>query len=234
MEAGLTAGAVGAICWFVAYILIIRRGFMDKSSAMPLVALCANLSWEFIFSFIHPPTNCPADMVIVIEGFGRFTREITPNAAQEIVNFVWFVMDLFIVGAYLAYGRRDFTPLLPQRLFYPTFLVGLVMALIIVGTSVQQFDDCQGLYTAFVMNLIMAILFPIFLLERGSVRGQSFYIAFFKMFGSLGFAIRFYTLNPNSAFLTSQYIFIFLFDLLYLVLIYRQSLKENINPLMRL
>ncbi len=36
--------------WTVTYLLIIRRGFRDQTYGMPLVALCANLAWEFIFS----------------------------------------------------------------------------------------------------------------------------------------------------------------------------------------
>jgi hypothetical protein len=37
--------------WALAYVLIIRRGFLDETYGMPFVALCANVSWEFIFSF---------------------------------------------------------------------------------------------------------------------------------------------------------------------------------------
>ena len=42
------------VLWTMVYLLIIKRGFADKTYGMPLPALCANLSWEFIFSFIHP------------------------------------------------------------------------------------------------------------------------------------------------------------------------------------
>ncbi len=43
------------IFWTITYILIIQRGLRDHTYGMPLVALCANISWEFIFSFILPP-----------------------------------------------------------------------------------------------------------------------------------------------------------------------------------
>src|SRR6266487_273578 len=43
------------IFWTATYILIIRRSFLDHTYGMPLVALCANISWEGIFSFIYPP-----------------------------------------------------------------------------------------------------------------------------------------------------------------------------------
>ena len=45
---------IGGIFWSLTYILIIRRGFIEKTYGMPLIALCANISWEAIFSFLHP------------------------------------------------------------------------------------------------------------------------------------------------------------------------------------
>ncbi|MHC5853839.1 transmembrane-type terpene cyclase [Nostoc sp.] len=36
--------------WILTYILLIQRGFKDQTYGMALVALCANLSWEFIGS----------------------------------------------------------------------------------------------------------------------------------------------------------------------------------------
>jgi hypothetical protein len=59
------------ILWTVTYLLIIRRGFLDHTYGMPLVALCANLSWEFIFSFVFPH-----------------------GPVQRPVNVVWFSLDL--------------------------------------------------------------------------------------------------------------------------------------------
>nr|WP_222707310.1 hypothetical protein [Pontibacter qinzhouensis] len=42
------------VFWTLAYLLLLRRGYIDKSYGMPMVALCANISWEFIFGlFTH-------------------------------------------------------------------------------------------------------------------------------------------------------------------------------------
>jgi len=35
---------IGGLFWSVTYILIIRRGFKDKTFGMPMAALCANIS----------------------------------------------------------------------------------------------------------------------------------------------------------------------------------------------
>ena len=40
--------------WTLAYLLIIRQGFLDRTYGMPLAALCVNLSWELVFAFVYP------------------------------------------------------------------------------------------------------------------------------------------------------------------------------------
>src|ERR1700739_2555555 len=46
---------VTGLSWTVAYLLIIARARRDKIYGMPVVALCGNLSWEIINSFIERP-----------------------------------------------------------------------------------------------------------------------------------------------------------------------------------
>jgi len=41
--------------WTLTYLIIIRRGFIDKSYGMPLAALSANISWEAIFLLYETP-----------------------------------------------------------------------------------------------------------------------------------------------------------------------------------
>ncbi len=82
------------VLWTLAYLLMIRRGFLDRTYGMPLVALCANLSWEFIFSFVYPH-----------------------DLPQRAVNVVWFSFDLVILLQLLLYGPREFA-YLPKRVFY--------------------------------------------------------------------------------------------------------------------
>lgn len=42
------------IFWTISYLLIVQRSIQERSVGMPLVALCINISWEFIFSFVFP------------------------------------------------------------------------------------------------------------------------------------------------------------------------------------
>jgi hypothetical protein len=199
------------LCWTLVYILIIKRGFQDKSLGMPVVALCANISWEFIFSFIYP--HAPP---------------------QFYVNVVWFLFDVVILFQALKFGRFDFNKNLPAKLFYPVFALTLVMSFCAVLLTSYEFKDFDGKYAAFGQNLMMSVMFVSMLLRRNSVAGQSIYIALFKMLGTLLPSILFFLLFPASLLLNFLYVAIFIFDLIYFIMLCRKCLEEGINPWARI
>lgn len=146
--------------WTAAYILIIRVGLRDRSYGMPIVALAANLAWEFIFSFVRPTA-----------GF------------QQTVNIVWLLFDLAVLATVVRFGPREF-PWLSRR----TFLLGLAgtIALAYVGVDAvsRQFDHGDGFFAAFGQDLMMSGLFLGMLMARRGLRGQSVAIAVCKLVGS--------------------------------------------------
>jgi hypothetical protein len=195
------------ICWTLAYMLIIRRGFLDKTYGMPLAALCANISWEFIFSFIIP---------------------VSPP--QNYVNVVWFAFDTVIVFQFLRYGRSQFKGTLPDRYFYPLFVLSLVVAFGGVLTMSYEFKDFVGKYAAFSQNLMMSILFVAMLVRRNNVSGQSLYIALLKMIGTLLPSILFFMLDQSAPFMNYLFVSIFVFDLVYVVALYVKLKETGIKP----
>jgi hypothetical protein len=182
--------------WTLAYLLIIRQGFLDRTYGMPLAALCANLSWELIFAFLY-----------------------SHDLPQRAVNVVWFSFDLVILVQLLLYGPREFSGL-PRRLFYAAFALALATAFGAVLTITLQFGDFDGAYSAFGQNLMMSVLFVTMLHARGSLRGQSVSIAALKMGGTALASFAFYFFNPDydgSVLLPFLYVAILVFDAVYLV-----------------
>ncbi|GIK40385.1 MAG: hypothetical protein BroJett011_42180 [Chloroflexota bacterium] len=90
------------IFWTLVYLLIIKRGFQDRTFGMPLPALAANLSWEFIFAFLLPH-----------------------GQPQVYINIVWFTFDVVILFQALRFGKSVLKDSLPSHLFYPFFLLNL-------------------------------------------------------------------------------------------------------------
>ena len=198
---------VGGIFWSLTYILVIRRGFKDKTYGMPFAALCANISWETIFSFIHP--HAPP---------------------QLYINYAWFFLDVIIVLQFLKSGKSEF-PKFSIRQFYSAFLMALITAFFLVLFITYEFNDFLGAYAAFGMNLMMSILFITMLLSRNDLRGQSIYIALFKMLGTGIISIAYYLYQPiaqGSFILPFLFVSIFIYDSIYLGMIYQKYREYNI------
>jgi hypothetical protein len=196
------------VFWTAVYVLIIRLGFRDKTYGMPIAALCANISWESIFSFLYP--HAPP---------------------QNFINVIWFIFDLVIVFQTLRFGKLEFAY---RSLFYPAFVLGLLVSFGAILAITFEFDDWDGKYAAFGQNLMMSILFIAMLLKRQNVRGQSIYIALFKMIGTVLPSILFYLRYPDSPLLNFLYVSIFVFDLIYVGLLYVKHGELGINPWRRI
>ncbi|ALJ01563.1 hypothetical protein DC20_18020 [Rufibacter tibetensis] len=197
--------------WTIAYILILRRGYKDKYYGMPMAALCANVSWEFIFAFVYPHPQ-----------------------PQLYIDYLWLVFDVGILVQYLAYGRSEFPEHLPKKLFYVTFLFTLVYCALTITAMAQEFNDYIGIYAAFAQNLMMSVLFIRMLLKRNSSRGQSGYIALSKMVGTIFPSILFYLYFPNSNLLLLLFCGIFVLDVVYFLLLYAKMKTDGINPWKRI
>lgn len=202
---------IGGLFWSATYILIIRRGFKDKTFGMPMAALCANISWEAIFAFYSPH-----------------------DAPQLYVNYIWFALDAVIVFQFLKYGKREF-PNIPRWQFFAIFALGISIAVPMILSINYELEDNVGAYAAFGQNLMMSVLFVTMLINRQGISGQSFYIALFKMIGTGLSSLAFYMYRPiaqDSALLQFLFVAIFIFDLIYTVGIYRKC-KDSIFPLKR-
>lgn len=184
--------------WSLTYILIIQRSFQDKTYGMPLAALCLNISWEFIFSFIFPS-----------------------RLFQRTINLVWFCLDVVILLQLLRYGDREF-PNLSKSAFYTIVVFALVTSFCSVLLVSIQANDYGGVYAAFGQNLLMSILFITMLFQRQSLQGQSVWIANCKWIGTASSAIAFYLyadISKGSVLLPFFYISTFVYDLIYVGLI---------------
>lgn len=198
---------VSGICWTVTYLDIINRGLRDKTCGMPFFALAFNIAWEFIYAFI------------IYQGI----------PLQRVVNIVWFVLDLAILYTYFRFGRDEF-PLAYRRYFVAWSLMALVAAFAVLYFAGREFADARGgAYSAFAQNLMMSVLFIGMLVRRGNVQGQSVYIAIFKWLGTLAPTILVW-MATGSRLLLVLGIAIFLYDILYIGMLYRKFVELGLDP----
>jgi hypothetical protein len=188
--------------WMLTYVLIIRRGFADQAYGMPIVALAANVAWEFIFSFVRPL-----------------------GPPQLYVNVLWFLLDLPILYQCLVYGRREWAHRLSGSQFTAGFVLVLGMAFALVYLISVQFEVGYR-YAAFGQNLMMSALFIALFLRRGDARGQSVAIAVCKLLGTGLASLHRVLVGPRTPLLDALFVFILVLDSLYVALLLRAPTAE--------
>ena len=205
---GSTLMLGSGLFWTLTYILIIRRGFLDQTYGVPLVALCINISWEFIFSFVYPP-----------------------GGAQHVVNIIWFSLDAIIFFTLLRYGPREFADL-SKAAFYVMVGLALVTTFCTVLFMTNEFDP-HGAYSAFIDNVLMSTLFIAMLYARKSLRGQSLSIAVSKMLGTGMASLAVYLYSPlseDSVLLPFLFVAIFVIDFIYLGMVAWKRFEVSREP----
>jgi hypothetical protein len=205
-------GAAGCVFWILAYLFILHRCFRDRTYGLPIIAICLNFAWEILASFVFP----------------------NPVPLWHFFDRAWLVIDVLLVYQLIRWGRAEQSN--PEVAKYFAFAIIVPFALGIWGlyAFVDSYVDRLGLVGAFGVNLIMSILFVFFYLaRRGTGRGLSRGGAVFKMLGTLGTSIECHfvvrMINPelrSLSFLTFLCVSIFLFDCLYIYLVFRKPVAQ--------
>ena len=229
MDLNFTAVVLSGLAWTITYIALVYRGFRDRSYGMPLVALALNFTWEIVYSQIYPPSSI--------------------KLVGTIINTVWMLCDAGIVATFFLYGYKYFERHygISRAEFYVfTFLAFLAsFGVMILGAPfLKDFlpyfggDPFEsGKFIAFIQNAAMSVLFVAMFYQRRSIEGQSFTIAWTKWLGTsmtVGLSYLGIEHRDNWRFVGVFVAVCFVFDLWYMVLIYRQLRREGINPWTRL
>ncbi len=198
------------IFWFATYYLVIRRGFKDKTYGIPFVALAVNTTWDVYGAFIRPSPS-----------------------GQAGIDALYVIIDLIIYWQVLKYWQSDQLSMTRFQ-FYFFVALSLVMSFTLYRAALFELNDVDGVRLAYIDNLINSAFFVMMVIYRPTPAGQSLYIGLFKMIGT-GSAIIATAANPwpgteNSSLLPPVYIFIFLLDLIYVILIYRRIRAAGLNP----
>ncbi len=233
----------GDLLWAIVYIIAIVIGQRQRTYAVPMVAIGLNVTWEVLHTAIYPPALF----------------------ANLIANLIWLAFDLLIVIQLIRFGRDRQSNDVVRR-FFGGVVVGM-LGLALVGhatfyrhvTSNAIFPDTDGVVSAFVINLVMSVLFIAFYFERPSGEGISRPIAWLKMFGTAAISaanvIAFETIprvryevqmrkegtaewvdlgsigsqTVRPGFLYFLFVAILIFDIVYIILLYRRPRPTTVN-----
>lgn len=164
---------VGGVIWLVTYILAIRTGFKHKTYAIPFLAVCLNFTWEFAHSVVFRPDR----------------------TSDLVIHFAWLAIDAVILYQVFKFGRK-YEKLPFIRKHFAAFVVGMLILLTAAHVSLQWlwnynaiFPDQDGAIVAFIINLVMSILFVEMLYKRPKAEGMTLGVAWTKMLGSACYSV---------------------------------------------
>lgn len=154
--------AGGLLFWIIVYILMVRRGFKDRSYGMPIVALFVNVAWESYYAFF---TDVPM--------------------MNKVGAALYLVFDIGVVWTAIKFAKDDFDSALIKRYLNHVMIVTTVAAFFLIAMFDRAFNDPFGPLSAGFTTMLLSILMLCMLFRRDSVKGQSFYIGLFILLGDV-------------------------------------------------
>jgi len=199
---------ITGVCWTIVYIKLIRVGLKEKTYGMPFLALALNFAWEGLYAYIGITNK-----FINIETF---------------FILIWFLLDIVIVYTYLKYGAKYLPSFKAKKIFTPWTELIFIMSFIIQYYFYLEFGSSSKLYSAFILNLIMSILFINMLFTRQDTKGQNLIIAISKWLGTLAPTIYFGLIERNN-FILALGVFCSIFDIIYIYFL-NNTKKTSVKP----
>lgn len=199
-----------AAAWIAAYLLIIRRGFLDRCVGMPAAALVANLSIEFVYGF---PLASAAP-----RHFG-------------VVYRIWWLIDLVMLYQAIRFGRGGAdgrTARARARLLCGATIAGIA---IVWGLAIALADR-DGRYAAFTASVMMSILF-LRKIDRDGAAGQSLYIGAARLTGNTAIVIALALMRDLPPLIGALAAASMACDAAYLVRLHRWLERRGLSPRMR-
>ena len=197
-------GAAGCALWIVAYILFIRQGWKDRTYGVPMAAICLNITWEAV-TFTGP---APVPLWKWIEG-------------------AWLFIDVIILWQLWIHGKSTMLRPSLQR-YHHLVIVGMLALATGFHLTWRTFWDDELLFVnAFIINLIMSVLFISLALARPTLSGLTIPGAWCKFLGTILTGVQCLVFLPKVmhereswAFLWYLVVAIAICDALYLFVLY--------------
>ena len=193
--------AVGCFMWVVVYLIIIRNIHRIKFIEIPMVAICANFAWEFLWSWVFM-----TDMGLVYVWGYR----------------IWFFLDCYIVYSVFRLGYKQLVSL-PKSFGKGIMTGGLIASFFMLYFYIKIYDapmSHMGAYSGYVLSVLMSALFISLLIRKKDVSLFSEANAWLKFLGTFLVTV-FCFMHFTDWFLLSMGVVTAVLDVFYLTFYYR-------------
>ncbi|HVE61752.1 MAG TPA: hypothetical protein VNA26_08030 [Chitinophagaceae bacterium] len=202
---------IAAAYWVWVYIAIIRDIVQHKFIGIPVLAVCANIAWEFLWSFFFY-TN----MGLFFQWGYR----------------AWFILDVFIIYSVLRYGKIQFTDPALKKNF--VWIIAFTFASWVAGiyAFTKEYGDPIGAISAYLVNAHMSALYILLILKFPKEKALSISTAWHKMLGTALTSVFCFWAFPNATFMLTMTVITFILDMVYIFIVtyYKRSVKTEVAP----
>jgi len=191
----------GFLLWGVAYAWLVFRIPKHRFVEIPVVAVCGNVTWEFLWGFVWK-----------VEMMGETLQ--------------WFyrlgcLLDVFILGCVFRWGRKQWRLPVARRFFHPIVVATLAFWLVFYWTFKNAgFDLPLGSNSAYLINTVMSVAYIGLVLRLADVSVFSWWIGLLKGAGTLMVTVFVFLAYPESFFTQALGVTCAILDGTYLVILH--------------
>ena len=198
---------IGCFLWVIAYAILIRNIVVYKKIEMPTIAGCGNFAWEFVYSFFI----------------------ITDMGALMLWGYrSWLILDIFIYGALLKYGRDDtFLPPFKKNFMLYAVAITILWGILYMVMKDAGYETPIGAISAYVLNSAISILYVVNFFRLATIDHLSKWIAWLKTWGTGLISVFMVMHYPENHFIHFWAAIILFFDVWYIVLLHRGRREEE-------
>ena len=159
---------LGCMLWLIAYVAILQGVRRNKFVEIPAAAVVANVSWEWMWSFVY------------IGDTGRLL---------EVGYRGWVFLDFVIVYWLFRYGDRQVINPALRVWFKPAVAFGIASWSVAIYYFVRSgYDMSMGATSAYIINVMMSAVY-LMLLHSHPARNFSLLVGWTKGLGTACFSL---------------------------------------------
>ncbi|MEH6590981.1 MAG: hypothetical protein V7746_12015 [Halioglobus sp.] len=191
----------GFLLWGIGYALVIRRIVKTRFVEVPIFAVCGNITWEFLWGFYFE-----TDMGLLLVWFYRLGA----------------MLDVGILISVFLYGRKQLISSAVNKHYVPMVIGALVMwTLLYLAFQKQGYDLPLGSNSAYLVNLVMSVLYIMLALNLKDPHLLSIPIGWLKGLGTGMVTVFVFLAYPDNLFVQVISVIVGVLDLIYMALLYK-------------
>ncbi|MFT7652244.1 MAG: hypothetical protein ACI9ON_000376 [Limisphaerales bacterium] len=193
----------GFFLWGAAYVVIIRNILRDRFVEVPIIAVCGNITWEFLWGFYFE------------NDMGRLLTLFYIGGA---------LLDTFILYSLFRYGYKQVSTEAVRAVLKPLIVLSLFSwTLLYLGFKNSGYDLPLGSNSAYIVNVVMSVLYMLFALHFAKIELFSITAGWLKGIGTAMIAVFVYITYTDNPFVQSIAIVCSVIDAIYMVVLYRRQ-----------